>query len=154
MAQMETARKMTWDMDTAVHFHVAVPVLWDAIKEPASWAAISNGYIQSISISGEGSGQTRTVHFSDGTERKDAIAQYQPEYRFIVYKIGALLSAGSKDNLMTFTADTEGKGLSRLRIGIKVDGDGKEKKELLEALKKEMRGYIAGLTLLLAQKKE
>lgn len=151
MAQMEPARRITFDLDTTVKFNVSVATLWDTLKEPATWANFSNGHIKSIEVSGDLPKQTRIVHFADGTERKDIVVQYQPEYRFIVFKIADPLSPAIKDNVFGFTSATEGKGLSSLHIMIKVEGDEKEKKVLLNALKKERDGYIAGLTKLFAE---
>lgn len=152
MAQMEAARKITYDIDTTVKFKVPVPVLWDAIKEPAKWADISNGYIKSISVIGDLPQQSRVVSFADGTERKDIVAQYQPEYRFIVFKISEPLSPAIKDNMFAFTAASEGKGLSSLHIMVKAEGDEKEKAALLNSLKKEIDGYIDGLAKLFSER--
>jgi hypothetical protein len=148
MAQMGAAGKITYDIDTTVKFDVSVSILWEAINEPAKWADISNGYIKSVAVSGDLPNQTRLVHFADGMERKDVISQYQPEYRFIVLKITGPLSPAIKDNMFCFAAATDGKGLSSLHFMIKVAGEEREKKELLDSLKKEMYGYITGLTKL------
>ena len=148
MAQMEPAKRITMDFDTTVKFNISVATLWNTLKDPATWAQFSNGYIKSIEVVGDLPKQTRIVHFADGTERKDIVAQYQPEYRFIVFKIADPLSPAIKDNVFGFTSATEGKGLSSLHMMIKIEGDEKEKSVLLNALKKEITGYIAGLTKL------
>jgi hypothetical protein len=106
LAQMEAARKIVYDIDTTVKFNVSVPVLWDAIKEPAKWTDVSNGYIRSITVSGSLPNQIRVVNFADGTTRKDVIAQLQPEHRFIVLKIIDPVSSAIKDNILAFTAST------------------------------------------------
>jgi len=151
MAQMEPARRITYDIDTTVKFNVSVSVLWDAIKQPAKWADISNGYIKSISVIGDLPQQSRVVTFADGTQRKDIVTQYQPEYRFIVFKITDPISPAIKDNILGFTVATEGKGVSSLHIMTKVEGVEKEKRILLNSLKKEMDEYISGLTELFSE---
>jgi hypothetical protein len=151
-AQMEAARKIQYDADTLAKFNVPVSVLWDAIKEPAKWADISNGYIKSITVSEDLVGKNRMVHFADGTERKDMIAQYQPEYKFIVLKVYEPLPSEIKDNTMAFTAATDGKGFASLHVFIKVDGAEAEKIKMLDMLKKEAYAYIEGLRKLFQQK--
>lgn len=144
-SQMGAAQKIVLDIDTAVNLNVSVATLWDSIKDPATWAAFSNGYIKSIEASGDFQGLKRTLHFSDGRERTDVVKQYQPEYKFIVITITGV-PASIKDNFFMFTATSEGKGLSKLNIAVRVEGDKKEKAALLNALKPEIQAYIMGLT--------
>lgn len=150
--QMEAAQKITWDYDTTVTFKKSVPVLWDVIKDPAQWAAISNGYITSINVKGETVGQKRELTFADGTKRKDVVVQYQPEYKFIVLKITDPVPSGVKDNTFAVTASTEGEGVSSLHFMLRAEGDEQQKSPMINALKKETIQYIEGLRKVLEGK--
>lgn len=150
-AQMKAAKGITFDIDTTVKFNVSVSVLWDTLKEPSKWAGFSNGHIQFITVSGNLPGQSRVLYFSDGTERKDIVTQHQPEHRFIVIRVTDPLSPGIRENILTYTCVSEGKGLSRLDMRIKVEGDENEKIALLNVLRNEMYGYIGGLTKLFSE---
>jgi hypothetical protein len=143
--QMEAAQKMNWDYDTTVTFKKSVPVLWDAIKDPAQWAAFSNGYITSINVKGETAGQRRELFFADGSKRKDQVVQYQPEYKFIVLKITDPVPSGVTDNTFAVTAATEGEGISSLHFMLRAEGDEQQKSVLVNAVKKEIVQYIEGL---------
>lgn len=143
--QMGAAQRVEYDIDTAAKFNVAVSILWDAVKEPAKWADFSNGYISSIIVNGNVPDQTRVVRFADGSERKDVVLQYQPEYKFMVMKITDPLNKAITDNILVFTSVADGQGRSKLEIRIKADGDEKEKTAFLNALRKEMNNYMIGL---------
>lgn len=143
--QMEAAQKITWDFDTTVVFQKPVPILWNAIKDPAQWAAISNGYITSINAKGETANLKREIIFADGTKRKDEITQYQPEYKFIVLKIIDPVPASVTNNTLAFSAATEGEGVSSLHIFFRADGDEAQKAVLISAVRKEVVNYLEGL---------
>jgi hypothetical protein len=144
-AQMEAARKISWDYDTTVIFNKPVPVLWNTIKDPAQWAAISNGYIASIDVKGEAQYLKREITFADGSKRKDEVTQYQPEYKFIVLKIIDPVPASIKDNTFAFTAATEGEGISSLHVFFRADGDKTDKMILINRLRMEVANYMEGL---------
>lgn len=143
--QMEAAKKVSWDFDTTVIFQKSVPVLWNAIKDPAQWASISNGYISSINVKGETAKLKREVIFADGSKRKDEVTQYQPEYKFIVLTITDPVPASVTNNTLAFAAATEGEGVSSLHIFFRADGDEAQKAVLIAALRKEVANYMEGL---------
>jgi len=144
-AQMEAAKKIDWDFDTTVKFNKPVPVLWDAIKDPAKWATISNGYITSIDVKGETQHLKREITFADGSKRKDEVTQYQPEYKFIVLKLVDPVPASITENTLAFAASTVGEGVSSLHIFFRADGDEAQKTILINALRKEVANYMEGL---------
>ncbi|MDH7460149.1 SRPBCC family protein [Chitinophagaceae bacterium 26-R-25] len=144
-AQMQAAQKLTWDFDTTVRFQKPVPVLWDAIKNPATWATISNGYIKSIDVKGETQNLKREITFADGSKRKDEVTQYQAEYKFIVLKIVDPVPASITANTLAFHAATEGEGISSLHVFFRAEGDDAQKAVLISALKKEVANYMEGL---------
>lgn len=144
-AQMEAAQKISWDYDTTVKFNKPVPALWDAIKDPAKWAAISNGYITSIDVKGETHNLKREITFADGSKRKDEVTQYQPEYKFIVLKITDPVPVSVKNNTLAFTAATEGDGVSSLHVFFRAEGDEAQKSILINTLRKEIANYMEGL---------
>jgi hypothetical protein len=144
-AQMEAAQKIRWDFDTTVKFNKPVPALWDAIKDPAQWAAISNGYITSIDVKGSTQNLKREITFADGSKRKDEVTQYQPEYKFIVLKITDPVPASITSNTLAFTAATEGEGVSTLHVFFRADGDEAQKTIFINALRKEIANYMEGL---------
>lgn len=143
--QMEAAQKIAWDFDTTVTFNKPVPVLWNALKNPADWAAISNGYITSINAKGETVNLRREITFADGSKRKDEITQYQPEYKFIVLKITDPVPASVTNNTLAFSASTEGEGVSSLHIFFRAEGDEAQKAVLINSLRKEVVNYLEGL---------
>ncbi|MDI3321179.1 SRPBCC family protein [Pinibacter soli] len=144
-AQMQAAQKTSWDFDTTVKFNKPVPALWDAIKDPAKWATISNGYITSIDAKGEAQNLKREITFADGSKRKDEVTQYQPEYKFIVLKVTDPVPASITTNTLAFHAATEGEGISSLHIFFRAEGDEAQKAGLISALRKEIANYMEGL---------
>ncbi|MBV4357612.1 SRPBCC family protein [Pinibacter aurantiacus] len=144
-AQMQSAQKQTWDFDTTVKFNKPVPALWDAIKDPAKWATISNGYITSIDAKGETQNLKREITFADGSKRKDEVTQYQPEYKFIVLKITDPVPASITENTLAVHAATEGEGVSSLHIFFRAEGDEAQKAILISTLRKEIEHYMEGL---------
>ncbi|QEC42481.1 hypothetical protein [Pseudobacter ginsenosidimutans] len=145
-AQMTAAQKFHWDADTAAVFSVKSLPVWDLIKETGKWNEISNGYVQSVTVMGDHPNQTRVVKFADGKERKDLVAQYQPEYKMIVLKLAAPLPAGIKEGVMAFYVTNKEAGGSELRITIVVKGEDVPKAALVEELKQEAAAYLKGVS--------
>ena len=146
-AQMEAAQKIKLDIDTGVVFKTTVSSLWDVIKDPAGWASFSNGYVQSITPTGEAANQRRTFVFADGTERTDVITQYQPEYKMIVFKVSGPLEPSVKECSVFFVVRTpEEPGTAELHIGAVIHGSKTDKEKMLPKLKKEMSNYLQGMS--------
>lgn len=146
-AQMEAAQKVELDIDTGVVFKASVSALWDVIKDPAAWAGFSNGYVQSIETTGEKGNQKRTIHFADGTQRKDMVTQYQPEYKMIVFKISEPLEPSVKECTLIFVIRTpEESGTAEFHIGVLIHGNKSDKAKMLLHLKQEMKNYLQGMS--------
>ena len=151
-AQMTAAQKLHWDVDTVAAFSVKSLPVWDLIKETGKWNEISDGYIQLVTATGDHPNQTRVLKFADGKERKDLVAQYQPEYKMIVLKLADPLPAGIKEGTMAFYVANKEEGGSELRITVIVRGDDAPKAALIAELKKEAAAYLRGISGKLAGK--
>lgn len=145
-AQMTAAQKFHWDVDTIAAFSVKSLPVWDLIKETGKWNEISNGYVQSVTVTGDHPHQTRIVKFADGKERKDLVAQFQPEYKMVVLKLADPLPSGIKEGVMAFYVTNKEERGSELRITIIVKGDDGPKNALVAELKKEAAAYLKGIS--------
>ncbi|NML21427.1 hypothetical protein HHL16_11110 [Pseudoflavitalea sp. G-6-1-2] len=146
-AQMEAAQKVHLDIDTGVVYKTSVIALWDAIKDPAAWAAFSNGFVQSIEVTGEKENQKRTIQFTDGTQRKDMVTQYQPEYKMIVFKMSEPMEPSVKDCTLMFVIRTpEESCTAEFHIGVIMQGNKADKEKMLPHLRKEMASYLQGMS--------
>lgn len=145
-AQMEAAEKVHWDADTVVNFTVKSSPVWDLIKDMSKWNELSNGFVQSVTVSGQEPNQTRIVKFADGSERKDLITQYQPEYKMIVLKLADPLPAGIQDATVAYYVSHKESGGSELRVTILVKGEKAGKNKLVERLKQEAASYLKGIS--------
>jgi hypothetical protein len=144
-AQMPAAQKINWDVDTAAAFSVRSMPVWDIIKATDKWNEISNGFIKTVTVTGEHPNQTRVVKFADGRERKDMVVQFQPEHKMIVLKLADPLPAGIQESIMAFYVINKEAGGSELKITVIVKGEKAAKAKLVEELKNEAAAYLKGI---------
>ena len=151
-AQMQAAKRITYDVDTTLTFSVKRSVVWDLIKDPAQWDKISNGNILSVktmgTLGGDGKPTDLTLEIScaDGSKWKEKVIQFQPEFRFIVLQVTDPVPNGVTDNLISFVVNAVTEKSCTMSYRIKVEGSNPGKKELLSHLTNEMRAYIRGIS--------
>lgn len=151
-AQMAAAEKVHWDVDTVAGFTAKSSPVWELIKDMSKWNELSNGFVQSVTVTGEGTRQTRLVKFADGSERKDLIAQYEPEHKMIVLKLADPLPAGIQESIMAFYVSHKETGGSEMRITVIVKGDPAAKNKLVDNLRQEAASYLTGISAKLSGK--
>jgi hypothetical protein len=156
-AQMQAAKRITFDVDTTLIFNVKRSVVWDLIKDPAQWDKISNGHILSIKTTGtlgdEGKSTDLTldISYADGSKWKEKVTQLQPVYRFIVLQITDPVPAGVTENFFSIVVNAETEKSCSMSYRIKVEGSNPGKNELLSHLTNDMRAFIKGISQRLTQ---
>ena len=156
-AQMQAAKRITYDVDTTLIFNAKRSVVWDLIKDPSQWDKISNGNILSIKTNGtlgeDGKLADLTLEIScaDGSKWKEKVMQFQPVFRFIVLQVTDPVPNGVTDNLISMVVNAETEKSCSMSYRIKVEGSNPGRHELLSHLTNEMRAYIKGIHQKLTQ---
>lgn len=150
-AQMAAAQKVMWNWDSVSTFKSPSLAVWDLLKVTDKWNEISNGFVSSVTVTGNQSNQVRVLKFADGRERNDEVAQLQPEYKLLVIKLSAPFPEGIEEGRMAFFTKVKEGGGTELRITILVNGEKKAKAKLVEELRQEAVAYAAGLKAKLAE---
>jgi len=144
-AQMETAQKVSWDLDKSVDINMEADQVWDIFTNIDLLKKASNGYVTAITIVDANMPVSRKIAFANGASRLENITQQEAHNKLIAIDFAdSNLPKGIKSAQYAIFIKAKDTKTNVTWRGL-VKGDTEAKKALVAQLTAEFDSYAAGL---------